>query len=87
MKFTGICTQQDQFTGSTTQKDFLINNCHKLQFVNSGDFIGVSIAGFSSSYLFYFNPKGKQVKLNQYFIDRYVMTCDNASELLSYFNL
>lgn len=86
MKFTGICTKQDQFTGSTTQKDFLSDNCHKLQFVKSRNSIGVSIAGFSSPYLFYFNPKGKQIKLNQFFIDRYVLPCDNSSEILTYFN-
>lgn len=86
MKFTGICTQQNQFTGVTTQKDFSINNCHILQFYKNEKFIAVDVAGFSASNIFNFNPKGKEVKSNQFFIDRYVMACDNSSEILPFFN-
>ena len=64
MKFTGICTQQNQFTGATTQKDFSINNCHILQFYKNEKFIAVDVAGFSASHIFNFNPEGKEVKLN-----------------------
>lgn len=85
MKFTGICTKKEAFTGATIQKDFLADNCHKLQFTKIGKSIGVSIAGFSVNYFFYFNPKGKQIRINEYFINRYVLQCDNASEILQYF--
>lgn len=87
MKFTGICTQKDLFTGSTTQKDFLTNgNCHILQFYKNEKFISVSVAGFSASYFYTFNPNEKQKKINDYFMNRYVMQCNNSSEILPFFN-
>ena len=86
MKFTAICKEKNQFTGFIAQLDFSKYNCHVLQFYKNDKFISVDIAGISSNQIFYFNPQKSQVKQNKFFIDRYVLTCENSSEILTYFN-
>jgi hypothetical protein len=86
MKFTAICKEKNQFTGFIAQLDFSKNDCHILQFYKNEKFISVDIAGISSNYIFYLNPKRNQVKQNKFFIDRYVLQCENSSEILTHFN-
>ena len=86
MKFTGICKEKNQFTGNVITQDFLKYNCHILQFYKNEKFISVDIAGFSSNQIFYFNPQKNQVKQNKFFIDRYVLPCENSNEILTNFN-
>ena len=86
--FKGICSTKSTFTGTQIQKDFDYFGFHQLNFSANGKFIGVSIGGYNSNFLFYFVPNnGKQAKLNKYFIERYILACDNSSEILLFFNI
>jgi hypothetical protein len=80
----GFCHEKNQFTGHTIQQDYVKNNCHILKFYVNEKFVGVDIAGISANNLFYFKAKGKQVKLNQFFIDRYVTPCENSMEIIQH---
>ena len=86
MKFTGICKEKNQFTGFIAQLDFAKYDCHVLQFYINQKFIGVDIAGVSSNHIIYINPQKNQVKQNKFFIDRYVLPCENSNEILANFN-
>lgn len=84
--FFGFCKNKNEFQGTTILKDYSINNSHKLKFLKNNEFISVSIAGFSSNYIYYLNTNNvKQLKLNNYFINKYVNCCENKEELLKYF--
>ena len=86
MKFTAICKEKNQFTGFIAQLDFSKYGCHVLQFYKNEKFIAVDIAGISSNQIFYFNPQKNQLKQNKFFIDRYVLPCENSNEILINFN-
>lgn len=86
MKFTGICTIKEKHTGRIIEKDFeKAGNKHILTFHITPINIWVEIAGFTDVHSFYFNPNKKQLNINQYFLNKFVLSCDNASEILQYF--
>jgi hypothetical protein len=76
------CYNKEAHTGNTIRKDF--ENCGKyyLKFFITENRIGVEVNGFCSIYSYNFNPKSKKdIRINDFFVSRYIDTCDNSEVL------
>jgi hypothetical protein len=81
---TTYTTKANHFTGPTAQSDLAKSGKIDLKFYIHTDRIGVEVAGFTSAFCYWSNPKTpKQKNQNNNFIERYVKPCYNSEELLN----
>ena len=85
---TSFTTDSSVTTSRIAQKDLLNSGRIVLEFHICKNLIGLSIAGFTTIWRFTFNPKNdKQRRINQEFIERFVMLSNDADALMNIINL
>lgn len=83
-KISSFTTQPNHFTGAVANKDLANWGKIHINFYVKQKTIGVEVAGFCSTFEYVLNPKNqKQQRLNEYFLERYILPCHNAEELLN----
>jgi hypothetical protein len=76
------CSNREAHTGKTTQNDFEKYGKHYLKFFITRNRIGVEVNGFCSIHSYNLNPKSKKdIRINDFFVSRYIDTCDNPQVL------
>lgn len=76
-------TDKSISTGPVAQMDFARSGRIDVRFHFGQKTIGLSIAGFESGNVFHLFPQNqKECQANQYWLERYVLKCHHASDII-----
>jgi len=82
MEKISVKSTSEEFKGRTIENDLKRYGYIYVNFYIHSNFVGVEVAGFSQVSKYVYNPKNqKDIKLNNYFVDRYVNNCENSEEI------
>lgn len=75
-------------TGKVSMNDLLKYGYQSVTFYSNNKTIEVEVCGFISANQYFFNPKNKKEEsCNNYFIDKYILKCDNSNELIQFLGI